>query len=52
MNILQKSSLKPVDFDWFKELGKGVFGEVYLAKQKTAKNLCAVKVFNKEKVID
>lgn len=38
------------DFRWHKLLGKGSFGEVYLASRKSDNIMFAIKVLNKEKV--
>jgi serine/threonine protein kinase len=50
INISLKESLGPHAFRWHKLLGKGSFGEVYLASRKSDEELFAIKVLNKEKV--
>lgn len=45
--ISSKSKTSIKDFDIQSELGKGSFGKVYLAKNKMAKQYCAIKALDK-----
>ena len=50
VTINQKEIIGPDNFKWHKLLGKGSFGEVYLASRKSDNFLFAIKVLSKEKV--
>lgn len=43
--------IKPSDFEVLKELGKGSFGEVFLVRKQDTKELFAMKVLQKEKIL-
>jgi serine/threonine protein kinase len=47
----EKSASKPDDFEFLKVIGKGSFGKVLLARQKSEDVLYAVKVLNKSQII-
>lgn len=48
--IEKKEKIGPEDFDYYKILGKGSFGEVFLVKKKGGKKKFAMKVLEKAKV--
>lgn len=43
--------MKPSHFEVLKELGKGSFGEVFLVRKQDSKELFAMKVLRKEKIL-
>lgn len=49
-NILRKRRLKPKnkDFEMITQVGQGGYGQVYLARKKDTKEICALKILNKK----
>lgn len=47
----EKTACKPSDFEFLKVIGKGTFGKVLLARQKSEDVLYAVKVLDKNQII-
>lgn len=43
--------MSALDFDPISELGKGSFGEVYLVRKRDTRELYAMKVLRKDKII-
>ena len=53
MVVGREKNLTPDDFHFYKLLGKGSFGEVFLVSKKSdeGKKLYAMKVLSKEKIL-
>lgn len=49
--IKEPGKVSPKDFEILSELGKGSFGEVYLVKKTDTKQLYAMKVLRKDKIM-
>lgn len=49
-DILRKRRLKPKnkDFEMITQVGQGGYGQVYLARKKDTKEVCALKILNKK----
>ena len=50
-NALDKEKVSPSSFTVHSLIGKGSFGEVYLVEKKNTKQLFAMKVLEKSKII-
>lgn len=50
--MLKQNRTKPSDFEFLKVVGNGSFGKVYLARHLGEQKTYAVKVLNKQKVIE
>ena len=51
--LTQKEDLSPEDFNFYRRLGRGAFGEVWLAQKiKDPIDRCyAIKILNKDKIV-
>ncbi|CAG5131001.1 unnamed protein product [Candidula unifasciata] len=47
----EKAAVKPTDFEFLKVIGKGSFGKVLLARHRTESGVYAVKVLQKQKIM-
>lgn len=52
-NTLRKRRLKPKnkDFEMITQVGQGGYGQVYLARKKDTKEICALKILNKKLLV-
>lgn len=49
---IKKDKIGPQSFEYYKLLGKGSFGEVYLVKKKNNPKFYAMKVLQKDRIIN
>ncbi|KAL3233839.1 Cell cycle protein kinase DBF2 [Nakaseomyces bracarensis] len=52
-DVLRKRRLKPKnrDFEMITQVGQGGYGQVYLARKKDTKEVCALKILNKKLLV-